>query len=567
MSTPVPHRSITGSQQQRFHVLRNDDKGDSALNSPTAPNVFDQMSTATHFSFLQGRQSGQEVLRIREAVELCAQSQCVDDLPSCRKSILGQNNEMPISRARSPLQEKLLKGNIKGNGLVEKISHLGEVDQPLCVETAGGVTQCKYFSVMSGSGGKTTFRLVNTKTNQNPFYDVLEFMRSCVVPEGYPESVSSSYTPYMHWRALKYFFGGAMRVFTTSSLLHAVGISKGASSSAVAANWVIKDGAGRIGKMLFARHGKRFDCDVKQLRFMSDLLMEFGAAVELATPAVPCLFLPLACLANVVKNIGAVTSISTRAPIYKAFACGDNIGDVTAKGECISNIADLLGTGLGIYISKRNPSLVATFLVLSCGHLWCSYQEVKSVVLPTLNRARFAVAVRSFLDTGRVPSISVGNKMENIFLSPLTRDKPFILGARVNEAFADSNSFLAILPFFKNEKYLLTHNQQKKQTFILLKEGANSEDILRATFHAEVLENILQRQFNFCGSHGNAIDNFSVLKSNYQQDMNVAAIIRDSCTRVPELYEAFKLQADSQGWTLGECFLNPGITRLSVCRQ
>ena len=42
------------------------------------------------------------------------------------------------------------------------------------------------------------------------------------------------------------------------------------------------------------------------------------------------------------QNVAAVSSTSTRAPIYKSFARGENIGDVTAKGECISNIADLV---------------------------------------------------------------------------------------------------------------------------------------------------------------------------------------------------------------------------------
>ncbi|KAF5934489.1 hypothetical protein HYC85_030660 [Camellia sinensis] len=55
--------------------------------------------------------------------------------------------------------------------------------------------------------------------------------------------------------------------------------------------------------------------------------MELGAGVELATTAVPHLFLPLACATNVAKNVGAVTSTSTRTPIYKAFAKGENIGD------------------------------------------------------------------------------------------------------------------------------------------------------------------------------------------------------------------------------------------------
>lgn len=40
---------------------------------------------------------------------------------------------------------------------------------------------------------------------------------------------------------MQYFFGGAMSVFTTRSLLHALGVSRGsATSSAVAVNWVIK---------------------------------------------------------------------------------------------------------------------------------------------------------------------------------------------------------------------------------------------------------------------------------------------------------------------------------------
>lgn len=88
----------------------------------------------------------------------------------------------------------------------------------------------------------------------------------------------------------------------------------------------MQDGAGRVGKMLFARQGKKFDYDLKQvylrsfmeminiylncrllkqgvlqLRFAGDLLMELGAGVELATAAVPHLFLPLACAANVAK--------------------------------------------------------------------------------------------------------------------------------------------------------------------------------------------------------------------------------------------------------------------------
>jgi hypothetical protein len=46
----------------------------------------------------------------------------------------------------------------------------------------------------------------------------------------------------------------------------------------------------------------------------------------------PGWFLPLACTANLAKNLAAVAASSTRAPIYRTFAKQNNLADVTAKG-------------------------------------------------------------------------------------------------------------------------------------------------------------------------------------------------------------------------------------------
>eukprot|EP01018_Ginkgo_biloba_P036125 Gb_26525 [translate_table: standard] len=277
--------------------------------------------------------------------------------------------------------------------------HEGEF---LCIEKDGRDCR-KYLGVRAPEkhSTKSRIRVVNTTSRSRITADLKTFIQSWLVPEGYPNSVLPSYGPYMQWRALQHFFGGTISVFTTHSLLHALGVSSRGTSS-IAINWVIKDGAGRIGKLLFARKGKKFDCDLKQLRFAGHILMEVGALVELATARAPSFFLPLACVANVVKNIAAVSSTSTRAPIYKAFAIRENIGDITAKGECTSNIADLLGTGLGILISGKNQQTLPMFLLLSCGYIFASYREVKAVILPTLNQARFGVAVRHFLSTGSI---------------------------------------------------------------------------------------------------------------------------------------------------------------------
>ncbi|KAJ4979820.1 hypothetical protein NE237_010600 [Protea cynaroides] len=426
----------------------------------------------------------------------------------------------------------------------------------ICREEIDG-RRCQYMAEKDGSGGfkKGSIRSVSLQTPQAPIDELMSFIRSYVTPEGFPESVTPSYVPYMRWRALKHFFGGAMGVFTTQALLSSVGVCRNrAVPGAVAINWIIKDGAGRVGKMLFARQGKKFDYDLKQLRFAGDLLMELGAGLELATASVPHLFLPMACAANVAKNVAAVTSTSTRTPIYKAFAKGENIGDVTAKGECVGNIADLFGTGLSIMISKTNPPLVPTFALLSCGYVLSSYQEVKSVVLHTLNRARFNVAVESFLKTGHVPTLQEGNMKENIFSFPWSRDRPIVLGMRFKDAFQEPGSFLAIEPLFEKEKYLVTYNPTKGCVYALLKDQAKSDDILKAAFHANVLLHFIRssnERRSSSSKHGEYDGpNFTGSSSTGSlfPTADLEAHIAESCKAVSNSYVLFKRKAAEQGW-------------------
>uniref|UniRef100_A0A5B6Z7Y2 Protein root UVB sensitive 6-like n=1 Tax=Davidia involucrata TaxID=16924 RepID=A0A5B6Z7Y2_DAVIN len=433
----------------------------------------------------------------------------------------------------------------------------------ICCEEIDG-RRWKYFAENGGSSTqfkKGSIRAVSLQTPHSPVDDLMSFIRSYVVPEGFPDSVTPSYVPYMKWRALKHFFGGAMGVFTTQSLLSSLGVSRNrAAPGAVAINWILKDGSGRIGKMLFARQGKKFDYDLKQLRFAGDLLMELGAGVELATASVPHLFLPLACAANVAKNVAAVTSTSTRTPIYKAFAKGENIGDVTAKGECVSNVADLLGTGLSILIAKRNPSLVTTFALLSCGYVLSSYQEIKSVVLHTLNRARFTVAVESFLKTGRVPTLQEGNLMENIFTFPWSKHRPIVLGPRFKDAFQDPNSYLAVEPVYEKERYIVTYNPSKGNIYALLKDQAKSDDILKAAFHAHVLLHIIHSSNEKQSSSQKHRENENSILMPTTTDLQ--AHIAESYKMVSALYGPFKSKATEQGWMMSESLLNPGRARL-----
>ncbi|KAK4270910.1 hypothetical protein QN277_019675 [Acacia crassicarpa] len=467
----------------------------------------------------------------------------------------------PATTEVSSLVEPECRRRIIGGVAVGGEDFVGSSFRLICCEEMDR-RRWRYVAETDGSGGfkRNSVRALSLHTPQAPLDELISFVRSYVVPEGFPDSVTPSYVPYMTWRALKHFFGGAIGVLTTQTLLGSVGVSQNrAAPGAVAINWILKDGAGRIGKMIYSRQGKKFDYDLKQLRFTGDLLLELGAGVELATAAVPHLFLPLACAANVVKNVAAVTSTSTRTPIYKAFAQGENIGDVTAKGECISNIADLIGTGLGILMSKKNPSLVSSFAFLSCGYVLSSYREVKSVVLRTLNRARFSVAVESFLRTGRVPALQEGNMNESIFSFPW-KEMPIALGSRFKDAFQDPSAYVAIKPLFEEERYLVTYNPSKNKVYALLKGQAKSDDILKAAFHAHVLLHFIN------SSNSSKISSWKKREDpNSDEMLNIAylkACIAESCKTVSNSYGQFKNKAEEQGWTMSESLLNPGQARL-----
>lgn len=89
--------------------------------------------------------------------------------------------------------------------------------------------------------------------------------------------------------------------------------------------------------------------------------------------------------------------------------------DVTAKGESVANLADIGGTITGILLSRTKFGMVPTFCLLSAGYLYASRQEVATVKLPYLNRARLAFAARTFLATGVVPDPSLANAKEPLF--------------------------------------------------------------------------------------------------------------------------------------------------------
>lgn len=242
---------------------------------------------------------------------------------------------------------------------------VSRTSQILCVEYTRG--RKRVYKCADGDSAGSYSRTFDVEEEEMTHRRRLDnIVADYLLPQGFPASVAPQYQKYMTWRGIQYFFGGAMSVFTTRSLLKSLGVANRHSGEAAAAiNWVVKDGAGRMGRFLFARWGRSLDCELKQFRLAGDFLMETGASLELMTALSPNLFLPLACTANLAKNLAAVAASSTRAPIYRTFAKANNMADITAKGESVANLADVFGTAFGIFLAKAKMSTLPTFIALS----------------------------------------------------------------------------------------------------------------------------------------------------------------------------------------------------------
>jgi hypothetical protein len=210
------------------------------------------------------------------------------------------------------------------------------------------------------------------------------------VPKGYPHSVSAGYGRYATGHFISSIFSSAGGVLSMQALLNGVGLGAGAIPMAAALNWVIKDGLGQLGGVIFASLvNNKFDADPKKWRLIASVSMELSSLLEFMTPLCPQYFLPIASVANVGKNISFLAASASRAAIHNSFAANENLADVTGKAGSQSIFASTIGTGLGIGIASAlghhyESSLVAFVLCSSMGLLSLQW-SLRGVVLHALS--------------------------------------------------------------------------------------------------------------------------------------------------------------------------------------
>jgi Vitamin B6 photo-protection and homoeostasis len=377
------------------------------------------------------------------------------------------------------------------------------------------------------------------------------------LPAHYPDSVGPGYARFSIYAFGASLAGSAAMVLSTQTLLLAVGVVGAAQTSTTAGaaatssimagalNWVVKDGIGQVGGVVFASRmgqSRRFDDNPKRWRMVAATSLDAASFMEILSPTVwPTLVLPVACCANVLKNIGFLTASASRAALHQSLARRGNLADVTAKSGSQSMAAGLLGTTLGIVLSttvlQQDPQLfIFGFVALSFFHQVGNYASLKHVGLNHFNRHRLHIVLQDYLsqqqqqvksDTNMSSSSSSSNNQDDklMILTPdqVAHCEVYFPLMREDDAdtwlsIASGLSYVApggpreltrLLDTFSGESYLINiasgHDHgdklgqgQGRRVYLTFLEGATGEDLIKGCLHAY----LIRQDFDFHKSIG-----------------------------------------------------------------
>ncbi|GJJ75957.1 hypothetical protein EMPS_08315 [Entomortierella parvispora] len=358
------------------------------------------------------------------------------------------------------------------------------------------------------------------------------------LPKGFPESVTPNYWPYAKWQFVHNVTGSVSAVISTQSLLFAMGLGAGSIPMAAALNWIIKDGLGQLGGVVYASFvSDKFDSEPKRFRFQATVAMQGANVLELLTPLWPGSFLLIASVSNIGKNMAWLASSATRAQMNKTFALRDNLGDITGKSGSQTTAAGLVGTGLGVVIAammnhvSADPTVLPlvpmclTFLPFSIFNIYSNYRSSHYVTTPSLNVPRaetvFHGVLKDLQTSTKDKEVTLKSQLERIVPTPkeIAHDEvfvtsfrsPFNIGIDIEPAisrFSSQGAGAANLEralrqgdFVQKERYYImvddsvgAHSQRtssgtgsrlcKGKVVIWFDKTATSQDVVQGFYHA-----------------------------------------------------------------------------------
>ncbi|CAH0556165.1 unnamed protein product [Brassicogethes aeneus] len=334
---------------------------------------------------------------------------------------------------------------------------------------------------------------------QKLFLSVLNFFKQIVLPHGYPTSVSEDYLEYQLWDTVQAFCSTITNAFTTRAILKGMGVGN-AEATALSATvaWILKDGTGMIGRILFAWwKGCDLDFDCKKWRFMADIINDMAMAIEIFIPIYFEYSMQILCVTSVLKSIVGVAGGATRASITHHQAIKENMAEISAIDGNQETLVNLVASMLSIFLlsvfDNRSMELVFIFALMSV-HLLANYKAVKSIVFKKFNKQRLVILLKSYYNLGVILNPKPVNNMETVILGFGLNDVQFCgfeikMGQSVKEM---SKSYIPEelsqhLLNFEDKPYFILPNVKSGTIHVCFEKVESTKEIIEAYFYASLL--------------------------------------------------------------------------------
>ncbi|XP_055304546.1 RUS family member 1 isoform X1 [Sitodiplosis mosellana] len=325
-------------------------------------------------------------------------------------------------------------------------------------------------------------------------FALYRIFKNLFLPQGYPDSVSEDYIHYQFWDTVQAFCSTINGTLSTHAILKGVGVGSDIVNpiSATVA-WVLKDGAGHFGKILFAWwKGSQLDIDSKKWRIRADILNDVAMAIEiLVLPRYENYTTHIFCATTSMKAIVGVAGGATRFALTQHHAIRGNLADVASKDNSQETAVNLIASFVGLYLLSAVIShtvLLSIFFFSIVMHIVANIRAVEAVRLRTFNESRYLIALEEYFRSGKVLSVESVNSLERVTIGRMVSvSLPIRVGLSIQHLIEQIRSTPEIeniiMQFDKtNEKFLIAEG--KKFIGIYLHVDARPQDVLKAYFYA-----------------------------------------------------------------------------------
>ncbi|KAK0174933.1 hypothetical protein PV327_010637 [Microctonus hyperodae] len=299
--------------------------------------------------------------------------------------------------------------------------------------------------------------------------DLKLFLKEVFLPKGFPHSVHRDYIAYQIWDTA--FASTILGTLTTHSILQGVGVGEStATPLAAAISWILKDGTGLIGRILFAWwNGSDLDAQSKKWRLFADILNDIAMGIELTLPYFsPSSITLILCVSTAMKSIVGVAGGATRAALTQHQALTNNLADVSAKDGSQETFVNLVASFVGIFIlsTLQNSFLIELYLLLVAVHIYANYSAVKALRLNSLNEDRLVLLLNNYMLDGTILDVEKINQQESLMLFQRPSKKycgfNIILGTSLSNVL-DSYSINSVEFMVK----LINHHRHKQYLILI----------------------------------------------------------------------------------------------------